>query len=215
MEPFADAMRSRLRRTIGVVLCGGHSRRMGKPKGWLKFGDEYLLQRVVRIIGEAVGSVIVVAAKGQLLPPMPSPANVRVIEDHVAGQGPLAGLSAALAAVDSDCDAVYLSGCDVPFLKPEFVQRVVDSLVDPQIDTAVPYTDRFHALAAVYRVSIRPVVEKRLSEGKLRVRELLNDVPFTALRAETFADCDPQLESLRNINHVEDYEAAVKEWNER
>ena len=33
-----------------VVLCGGESRRMGRPKAWLPFGDERMLQRVVRLV---------------------------------------------------------------------------------------------------------------------------------------------------------------------
>ena len=31
----------------GGVLCGGESRRMGRPKAWLAFGNEVMLQRVV------------------------------------------------------------------------------------------------------------------------------------------------------------------------
>ena len=33
----------------GIVLCGGKSSRMGQPKYTLPFGDEVLLQRIVRI----------------------------------------------------------------------------------------------------------------------------------------------------------------------
>ena len=47
-----------------VVLCGGRSSRMGRPKAWLPFGDEVLLQRVVRRIAEAAWPIAVVAAPG-------------------------------------------------------------------------------------------------------------------------------------------------------
>ena len=52
-------------RVGGVVLCGGKSSRMGTPKCWLPFGDEVLLQRVVRVVGGVLSPVVVVAAKGQ------------------------------------------------------------------------------------------------------------------------------------------------------
>ena len=58
-------------KVAGVVLCGGRSSRMGRPKAWLPFGRELMLPRVVRLLGEAVGPVAVVAAPGQDLPPLP------------------------------------------------------------------------------------------------------------------------------------------------
>src|SRR5947207_754248 len=116
-------------RTGGVVLCGGRSSRMGAPKAWLPFGDELMLPRVVRIVGEAIGQVVVVAAPGQDVPPLPG--DVRVVRDEVEGRGPLGGLAAGLAALEGEADAVYLSSCDVPLLKPEFVRCVVGLLEEP------------------------------------------------------------------------------------
>ena len=46
----------------GIVLCGGKSERMGRPKLLLPFGDETMLARVVRIVGQVVSPVVVVAA---------------------------------------------------------------------------------------------------------------------------------------------------------
>ena len=37
-------------KTAGIVLCGGRSSRMGRPKAWLPFGGELMLQRIVRIL---------------------------------------------------------------------------------------------------------------------------------------------------------------------
>ena len=30
----------------GIVLCGGQSSRMGRPKAWLPFGNETMLERL-------------------------------------------------------------------------------------------------------------------------------------------------------------------------
>ncbi|AMV28189.1 Molybdenum cofactor guanylyltransferase [Gemmata sp. SH-PL17] len=110
----------------GVVLCGGKSSRMGRPKAWLPFGGEFMLQRAVRVLSEIVEPVVVVAARNQDVPPLPS--EVAIVSDEIDEKGPLAGLAAGLAALAGQCDAVYLSACDVPFLKPEFVRRVVSFL---------------------------------------------------------------------------------------
>ncbi|MCA9117229.1 MAG: NTP transferase domain-containing protein, partial [Planctomycetaceae bacterium] len=55
-------------RVAGIVLCGGRSSRMGQPKHLLPFGDETMLQRVVRTLSAVVSPVVVVAARGQQLP---------------------------------------------------------------------------------------------------------------------------------------------------
>src|SRR5687768_9709267 len=109
---------------------------MGTPKAWLPFGDELVLPRVVRLVREAVGLVVVVAAPGQDVPPLP--ADVRIVRDEVEGRGPLGGLAAGLAAIEGAADAVYLSSCDVPLLKPEFVRRVVGKLEEPTPPAPLP-----------------------------------------------------------------------------
>src|SRR5579871_3686754 len=93
-----------------IVLCGGKSSRMGRPKAWLPFGPELMLQRVVRILSEVVSPVVVVAAQGQDIPHLP-PA-VEIARDEHEALGPLAGLAAGLDALGSRVDAAYVSSCD-------------------------------------------------------------------------------------------------------
>src|SRR3954451_20299833 len=112
----------------GIVLCGGQSSRMGRPKAWLPFGGEIMLPRVPRLLGEAVGPLVVVAAPGQDLPPLPT--EITIVRDEVAGRGPLQGLKAGLEALRGRAEAAYLSSCDVPFLRPGFVRRLIDLLGD-------------------------------------------------------------------------------------
>src|SRR5579862_2707214 len=98
----------------GIILCGGQSKRMGRPKAWLPFGPELMLQRVVRILAMAVQPLVVVAAPDQEVPPLPP--GLMLARDSKPGCGPLEGLSTGLAALGSTCDAAYMSSCDVPLL---------------------------------------------------------------------------------------------------
>ena len=187
----------------GVILCGGRSSRMGRSKAWLPIGEERLLQRVVRIVAGVVDPVVVVAAVGQELPPIPE--CVQIVRDHHDARGPLAGLAAGLAALDGRAEAVYVSSCDVPFLNADFIRTVIEQLGTHAI--AVPRIgDYSHPLAGVYRLSARPAVEAMLTEGRLRLRDLFEQVPTRFLGAEAFAE----LESLMNINTPDEYEAALR-----
>src|SRR5262249_37591092 len=110
----------------GIILCGGQSKRMGRPKAWLPFGNELMLQRVTRILGTVVKPLVVVAAPQPEVPTLP--ADVAVVRDAERGRGPLQGLSAGLAALQGKCEAAYLSSCDAPFLQTGFVQRIIELL---------------------------------------------------------------------------------------
>src|SRR6516162_8765549 len=92
-----DHLTQAMRQIGGIVLCGGRSERMGRPKAWLPFGDELLLPRVVRLLRQAVDPVVVVAAPDQDVPPLPD--GVAVVRDEAKGRGPLQGLAAGLAAL--------------------------------------------------------------------------------------------------------------------
>src|SRR5262245_57223059 len=149
----------------GIILCGGQSSRMGRPKAWLPFAGEPMLARVVRLLGEAVHPLVVVAAPGQDVPPLPE--DVVVVRDGIAGRGPLQGLKAGLEALHGRAEAAYLSSCDVPFLRPAFVRRLVELLGEHAI--CVPRVgDYHHPLAAVYRLDVVSTVERLLAENRLR-----------------------------------------------
>lgn len=180
---------------------------MGRPKAWLPFGGELMLPRVVRILREVVDPVVVVAAPGQDVPPLPP--EVEIVRDEEEGKGPLAGLAAGLAALEGRADAAYLSSCDVPLLKPEFVRGVISLLGDAAV--AVPKVDGYHhPLAAAYRLSVLPHVRELLATDRLRPVFLFDAVQTRVIEPHELADIDPDFRSLRNLNTPEDYEAALR-----
>jgi molybdenum cofactor guanylyltransferase len=195
-------------RVAGVVLCGGQSSRMGRPKAWLPFAGELMLPRVVRLLGEVVGPVVVVAGPEQDVPPLPP--GVGIVRDPEPGRGPLQGLAAGLAALADRAEAAYLSSCDVPFLRPAFVHRLIDLLGAHAI--CVPEVGGYrHPLAAVYRTEVVAAAERLLAEGRPRPAFLFDAVPTRIVTAEELADVDPALESLRNLNTPEEYAAALRD----
>jgi molybdopterin-guanine dinucleotide biosynthesis protein A len=192
----------------GIVLCGGQSSRMGRPKAWLPFAGEIMLPRVVRLLGAAVRPVVVVAAPGQEVPPLPP--EVAVVRDEEKGRGPLQGLAAGLAALEGKAEAAYLSSSDVPLLRPAFVRRLVELLGDAVV--CVPRVgDYHHPLAAVYRLSVAGAVARLLAADRLRPFFLFEAVPTRVVAATELADVDPTFQTLRNLNTPEEYEAALRD----
>jgi molybdopterin-guanine dinucleotide biosynthesis protein A len=194
----------------GIILCGGRSSRMGVPKLALPFGPESMLARVMRLMGEACKPIVVVAAPGQELP---ADVNVRdarfkLARDQQEGRGPLEGLLAGLSALPAGVEAAYVTGCDVPFLQPAFVQRMFALLGDNSI--AVPVVDGFqHPLAAVYRPTLVAVVEALLATDRRAPKYLFDTVPTRRVTASELIDVDPSLATLENLNRPEEYLAAL------
>lgn len=197
-------------RAGGIVVCGGRSHRMGRPKAMLPFGNEFLLQRVVRVLRGVVGPVVVVAAPGQELPDLPS--DVRIVRDDREDLGPLNGLAAGLDALTGAADVAYLSACDVPFIRPAFVRRVLDRSAG--VEVTMPEVAGFkHPLAAAYRLTVRSVVRILLEDDRRRVLDVTERCPTRFLGADDLADVDPGLDSLRNLNTPAEYERAL--WDLR
>src|SRR5262245_42800905 len=207
MDVMVEASRDPADRRGGIVLCGGKSTRMGSSKALLPFGSETMLQRVVRLLGDVISPIVVVAAVDQELPTLPL--NVIVARDEREARGPLEGLRAGLKALPHDVDIAYVTSCDVPLLVPGFVRQILDLARDH--DIAVMEIDGFtHPLSAVYRRSTLPVVEDLLARDRLRPAFLFESVNTRRGRpAEVTAD--PDLRTLRNLNPREDYERALVE----
>ncbi len=196
--------------TIGaVILCGGESRRMGRPKTWLPFGPEVMLQRVVRLVGTVAQPIVVVAAPGQDLPELP--AEVSIVRDEISGRGPLQGLAAGFGTLDENVDLVYATGTDVPFLEPRWITQLAELI--GEADLAIPSIGGyFHPLAALYRRrAVRPAIVELLNHDRLRPFFLVEAVATRVVLEQEMRVVDPQLGTLRNLNHPQDYERALQD----
>lgn len=198
----------------GIVLAGGRSSRMGRPKAALEWHGATLLFRTAAVLGAVVdGPVVVVRAPGQDLPDLPP--GVEPVDDPVEGLGPMQGVAAGLAAVRDRADAAFVCSVDLPFLHPAFVRRILRGLADPAVDLVLPVVRGFRQpLAAGYRTGLVPLIEAQLASGNRRMGSLadlcrVSSLDEAALLADPeLARHDPELESVRNINTEQEYEDA-------
>lgn len=186
----------------GVVLAGGLSSRMGRPKAWLPFGGVPLLVRVVERLRTAFEQVVVVGAEGQDLPETGAP----VIRDRRPARGPLGGLEAALASASAA--GVFAVSCDAPFLQPSLARRMAE--LARGFDAAVPrWEGRLNPLLAVYGAGVLPVVRRLLEADRLRPAFLFQEVRTRIVDEDEVREVDPGGLSFVNMNSPDDYAAAL------
>ena len=197
--------------TIGaVVLCGGKSSRMGTSKAMLPFGDETMLQRVVRLVSSVTPQIVVVAAADQALPDLPD--SVAIARDQAEAQGPLEGLRVGLSALPESCTGAFACSCDLPGLAPKAVEQMIAGLND-NLDIVVPKEGKFHhPLFAVYRCTVVPVIEALLAAERRRPVFLFDECRTKRIDVEELRAADPELNSFENMNTPEAYEAALEKY---
>jgi molybdopterin-guanine dinucleotide biosynthesis protein A len=193
---------------------------MGTPKAWLDFGGETLLARVVGTVRRICATVVVVAAPGQDVPPLPP--DVAIARDPVEGRGPLQGIAAGLHALvesrggSEAVDAAFVTSTDAPFLEAALIARLA-ALRGDDHDIAVPHTDgHFHPLTAIYACTCLPHIEALLAADRLRpfflferVRTATCDAP-SLLADPDLQAADPALRSFENLNTPDDYARALR-----
>lgn len=190
-----------------VILCGGESRRMGRPKAWLQFGRTTLLEHVVHLVGTVAAPVVVAAASGQSLPDLPG--DITVVHDRLEARGPLAGVAAAFAVLPQTVSFAYVTAVDSPLLKPGWIARLANLIGSH--DLAIPHVNgQYFPLSALYRPSaLRPAIERLLAEGRGPV-SLVDCVSTLGVTAAELCDVDPTLLTLRNINTPDDYQEVLR-----
>jgi molybdopterin-guanine dinucleotide biosynthesis protein A len=188
-----------------IVLAGGKSSRMGRPKALLPFDGEPLIVHIVRALKSMFTEAIVVAAPDQELPPLPA----TLVRDEVAYQGPVGGIYYGLKAAQREF--CFATSCDVAFTNLSLISFLISHISNH--DVVVPYwQERFQPLHAVYRRSVLPLLKAQLERGELRPIFLYDKVRTRKVCEEEIRRFDPEGLSFQNMNTPEDYEEALKRW---
>ena len=198
-QPLLDA--------TAVVLAGGKSSRMGRPKSLLPFDGEPLIVHIVRALKRMFAEIVIVAAPDQELPDLPAV----LVRDDVAHQGPVGGIYYGLKAASGEF--CFVTSCDVPFLNPALISYLTAQI--SRYDVVVPFWEnRFQPLHAIYRTKVLGLLKEQLDRGELRPIYLFDKVQTCKVDEDTIRRFDPEGLSFLNMNTPDDYERALQRWSE-
>jgi molybdenum cofactor guanylyltransferase len=186
------------------VLAGGKSSRMGpnKDKAFLKTGGRTLLEHALDLARAATGNgpennwIVGSAEKFAGFGP--------VVEDIYPGQGPLAGIHAALTASATDLNLVI--AVDMPFLQPELLSYLITHARGSTATVVFPKTTRgLQPLAAVYRRDFAAVAERSLRAGQNKIALLFPEVQTKAIEPKELEENGFTEELFRNLNTEQEW----------
>ena len=151
-----------------------------------------LLVHVSLIVQQAAGAVTVIGAPSKY-----SHLGFTVLEDGEPGLGPLEGIRTALSLSTAEWNLIV--ACDMPFLNPELLARLLDEAEQSGADCLMPSGQ---PLCAVYNRRCLPQIDQALQTGVRKVRQAL-----AGLRVQLF-DTEEVL-SFQNMNRPEDWLRAL------
>lgn len=182
-----------------LVLAGGMSRRMGRPKAWIEVGNTVLLRYVVERLAGAFSEVMVSFGEPEQ---MEQHVPYRVVFDRKRAAGPLAGLEAGLMAAHHGI--LFAVGCDMPYVERSTAELAV--VAARNCDAAIPRHDGlFEPVCGAYRRSALPAITRALDAGNFVAHDVAEYLDVTWLEGLDVA----QFESLNTPADLERFRAAL------
>src|SRR3954467_1337207 len=185
----------------GLVLGAGGSKRLGRPKQLLPYGDRTLLDHTLATARACHFGQLVVPIGG-------AAAEVRervdlsgaeVVENYAYGSGCSSSIAAALSAVDPQCEVLVLVLGDHPGGTPATVQALLDGRGDAALAVCRYDDGRGHPLAFDRSGFDQPAALPRDKGRRRRLDERADEVVEVTVPGPIPLDVDTP----------EDYEAAL------
>lgn len=200
------------RTVFGYVLAGGASSRFGQDKALAKVGGRTMLARMCALVEPVVGRVAVVG-------PLQRYAHLgfRVVADRWPGSGPLGGIATALvdaAMEDAGCAWCLVVGCDLPFLRRDWLEYLVARAVRSEADAVMPVSPSgAEPLCAAYRTRAASMLAQQLDRGVRKITDAFADAHVETIGPGEWKTFDPDGRLLKNMNTPEDYEEVKARWS--
>ena len=190
-----------------LIIAGGRSRRMGRPKPWLPLGGVPMLVRVAACVRPLVAEIVVISAVDQELPPV----EARVLHDRTPDLGPLPALALGLAAVTTPY--AFALGCDTPLVRRALLEQLLRTCHQTDAPAVIPLWDgRVQPLVAVYHHRLARVVAAMGARGERRLAAIADLPGVHLVQPDELRACDPEGVSFRALNTPAEYADAVRTW---
>lgn len=194
-----------------VILCGGHSTRMGSDKALLPFGEDCLLTYLVKKFSPYFPKIYLsVKKKGDY-----SHLNLAVTEipDIYPNAGPMSGVFSGLSMIDEK--SAFFMSVDTPFLEPETGIALLEALGDADICVPADAGRSFEASAAAYSKSCTIAVGKCLLLRQFTFETLQEKCKTIYLPLEQLTDVitAPLCDQFFNLDTRMDYYKALQKMH--
>jgi molybdopterin-guanine dinucleotide biosynthesis protein A len=207
-EELTSPSPSRSMHVFGVILAGGASRRFGVEKSATLLCGKPLLAWVKERANPQVAALVLNCNDPEIGKGV---AGADRLADDTPGEGPIAGILAALAeAGPRGFSHVASFACDTPFFPRDTVARLASALRSSQADYAVASCgETAHRIFALWPVKCHAQLAHAFANGTRSMRDIEHWLEPTW--ADFSKNGGPDGDPFFNINTPEDLETA-EQW---
>lgn len=193
--------------TSTLVLAGGKSSRMEyRNKAYLKWHGKFLIEHIVGEVSKVAGEILISQSKkDEVYFP-----QYKIVYDKGISHGPISGIEAALSVCRYD--RLLVVACDMPRIKAEIFQILLELMEEEECDAIVPVVlGRRQPLVAVYRSRILPTVRRQIEQEQYSINRLLDKLNVFYVEEEKMKKrgiVEPEI-LFSNINTRMEYDRLV------
>lgn len=174
---------------------------MGQDKAELLFGDRTLLEHAAAVLAPVCGEVLLASGEENRANSL----GLRCVLDAEPGQGPLAGIRAALSAASGEW--LCVAACDMPGIATAHFETLLTEAARRDLDALWYRSEGLdEPLFAVYRTTCLEAMQRALESERFKVIAFTTE-PGPAgrpLRLDTLELSPTELRIARNLNTPED-----------
>ncbi len=211
-EPFASrkkiagVVETATRETLplpvtGLILCGGRSKRMGRPKAFLPYGGTTIVEHLLSLTRELFNEVYLVTND----PDSFAHISDDVVKDILPYRGPLGGILSGLLVASNP--SAFVIACDMPLVSARLIRQMAGLRHDTDV-LVLSHREGIEPLLGIYSKNCIKPLEESLFAGQLKVQDFL-----AGLKARLFEYKDEQssaeLPPYFNINTPQDYSTVI------
>ena len=188
---------------MGVLLAGGESRRFGGNKALFQLSGRPMAAWALDALEAHFSSCVVVANDPAVAEALKIPGR----PDRIPGQGPLGGLSTALAWAEEEAfEGVFLLACDLPLVSTELVGRILGAWPS-HAPAAIPGSRGplgMEPLCAGYRKGCLPLVEEVAASDRPTMMRALGSMGAYRVSPEVLGTDEELARAFTNVNTSRD-----------
>ena len=187
-------------------MGGKNSRMNGNVKGLLKLNNMTFLEKIKETLDDFSSIYLSINDKfsknqKQEFEKM----GFKLIEDIYKEIGPLGGIYSSL--LNCKEEYLFITACDMPFITKNSIE-VLCNKVDKNTDGVVFYdkNNKLYPLGAIYSKNVLPIIEEMIEKKYYKLSYLIDKSNFVKINIE---DTDIELETLSNINTLQEYDLFI------
>lgn len=184
-----------------LILCGGRSKRMGRPKAFLPFGGTTMVNHVLNQVKDLFAETFLVSNEPESFEDF----EVDVVKDILPYRGPLGGILSGLLV--SQYGHAFVIACDMPLVNPKTIRELCARRHDYDVVVAA-HEEGIEPLLGVYSKNCIKPLEESLFNGDLALKDFLSGLNSSTYEVDETPD-EHGLPTYFNVNTPQDYSKLV------